>query len=390
MSRLVIFLSLYFCIFGLLHLYLLVKTRRAFYFHGVRYFLLAAVLLFLMMAPIQARMLEAQGYWLPSLIMAWIGFLWLGFTFIFVCLALPMDGYHLIVRAAQGVTGADWTAMMLSRRQSLGLVVLVTCALMIYGAFEAGRIDTQYITLPSSKIPPSVKRLRLVQISDLHIGPMTYPGRMAPIIKAIGEAEPDILVSTGDLVDGNALDQASITTALRDIPAPMGKFAVLGNHEYYHGLDASLDFSREAGFTILQDRTISVNSILTIAGVDDAAGQRHNKPQKQSEAELLSGLGTEPFILLLKHRPQIEAASRTMFDLQLSGHTHAGQIFPFGFLVRLRYSIKQGLTRLASGSYLYTSRGTGTWGPPIRILAPPEITVIDLVPDRPASTSTAN
>ena len=389
MSRLVIILLLYLCIFGLVHLHLLVKTRRAFYLHGVRYFLLATVLLFLMLAPIQARVLEAQGHWLPALIMAWIGNCWLGFVFLFFCLALPLDAYHMVVRAFQGITGADCTGIMLSRRQNLGFIVTLACGFMIYGAFEAHHIRTERITLTSPKLPPEVHRLRLVQISDLHLGPMTFPGRMVPVVKAVRAAKPDILVSTGDLIDGILLDREAVSNALRDLPAPMGKYAILGNHEYYHGFDASLKFVKECGFTLLKNQTRSVNPHLTIAGVDDAAGRRYTDKSHPQEADLLKTIPKGPFVVLLKHRPRIDPMSEDLFDLQLSGHIHGGQIFPFDYLVRLSYPMTCGLNRLATGNHLYTNRGTGTWGPPIRLLAPPEVTVIDLVPARPIPGSKA-
>ncbi len=384
MSRLVILLALYFCVFGLIHLYLLIKVRRAFYLHGVRYGLLACVLLFLILAPIQARVLEAQGHWLSALVMAWTGNLWIGFVFIFICLALPVDGYHLLIRAIQGLFGADATAIMLSRRRSLGLVAMAAWAVMAYGALEARQIRSEHITLTGVKLASGTKRLRVVQISDLHLGPMTYPGRLTPVLQAVQAAKPDLVVSTGDLVDGKVPNRPSVTTALRDLKAPLGKFAVLGNHEYYYGLERARTFIREAGFTLLENETVMVDPGLIIAGVDDDPGRGSNGGQTPGEADLLRRVPDQAFGLLLKHRPVISAAGKR-FDLQLSGHTHGGQIFPFDYLVRLRYPFPLGLIQLEEGGRLYTSRGTGTWGPPVRFLSPPEITVIDLVPSGPVA-----
>ena len=209
MSRLIVFLSIYFSLYGAAHLYLLIKWRRAFYLQGIEYFLLFVALTFLLLAPINARILDAQGYLLASLAVSWIGYLWMGFIFIYVCLALPLDGYHLLVGAGQRLTDADWTGMMLSRRQSVGLVVVLAMGLMVYGAFEAYRVRVETLAIESPRLPSTTSKIRIVQISDVHMGPMLYPGRLAPIIAAIEQARPDILVCAGDLIDGPMLSPSA-------------------------------------------------------------------------------------------------------------------------------------------------------------------------------------
>jgi predicted MPP superfamily phosphohydrolase len=379
MSRLILFLSLYFCIYGAAHLYLLIKWRRAFYFQGMAYFLLFVVLTFMLLAPINARILGSQGYGLAALMMTWAGFLWMGFIFIYVCLALPLDGYHQLVGAGQRLAGTDWTGLMLSRRQSVGLSVVMTCGLMLYGAVEAHRIPIETVTIRSSQIPSTTARIRIVQISDVHLGPMLYPGRVAPMIQAIEQVRPDILVCSGDLIDGPVLHPTPVASDFRNISAPMGKFAVTGNHEYYFGIERASAFIKEAGFTLLDNQSVSVGKYLVISGVDDPAAGSIEK-DKLTEAQLANALPKDKFTLLLKHRPVIDPNTSGRFNLQLSGHTHDGQIFPFGLLLRLLYPLGHGLHQISVDSSLYTSRGTGTWGPPLRILAPPEITVIDVVP----------
>ncbi|MEK6776566.1 MAG: hypothetical protein AABY87_06780 [bacterium] len=158
-----------------------------------------------------------------------------------------------------------------------------------------------------------------------------------------------------------------------------GKFAVMGNHEYYAGIGQTLDFTRKAGFTMLRDEGVSAGCGISIAGVDDPAGRRYGLKDQVSEKALLQGLPHGPFTLLLKHRPVVDQGSVGLFDLQLSGHVHKGQIFPFNLIAWFYYPLRAGESVLGNGSHLYVSRGSGTWGPPIRFLAPPEITVIELV-----------
>ena len=378
MSRWIIFILIYLSIYGSAHLYLLIKFRRAFYLDGVQYLLLFAVLAFLLLAPVNARLLLNQGHWLPGVGLTWVGYCWMGFVFIFVCQALIVDGYHLIVAAAQQMFNTDWTALMLSKRQSISLLSLSTIAIMAYGAFEAHQITTEHVTIRNAKIPMASGPVRIVQISDLHISPLFFPARLAPVVAAIKKAKPDILVSTGDLVDGRGLNPQILAAALRSIPTPMGKFAITGNHEFYTGIAEASAFIQEAGFELLRNQSIAVTKGLIITGIDDPAfSSREGAP---NEGELLQRVPKNAFSLLLKHRPRIEQGNIDVIDLQLSGHTHKGQIFPFDALVRLSYPLGYGLQQIAPARHLYTSRGTGTWGPPIRVLAKPEITIIDLVP----------
>ena len=260
----------------------------------------------------------------------------------------------------------------------VSLLALSTCAIVIYGAFEAYHIKTENVTLHSPKIPVASGPVRIVQISDLHISPLYFPARLAPVIVAIQNAKPDILVSTGDLVDGDGLNPQMLASALQGIPAPLGKFAITGNHEFYAGIAHASAFIQQAGFRLLRDQSITITKELVITGVDDPAAAGPGLRAK--EKDLLKRVPKNAFSLLLKHRPEIDKNSIDFIDLQLSGHTHKGQIFPFDGLVRLSYPMGCGLRQISPDRHVYISRGTGTWGPPIRFLAPPEITIIDVVP----------
>jgi predicted MPP superfamily phosphohydrolase len=218
-----------------------------------------------------------------------------------------------------------------------------------------------------------------VQISDVHLGLIVRKERLQRIVEEIRKADPDILISTGDLVDGQIDGLAELVDALREIKPKLGKFAVTGNHEYFAGIGPALDFTRKAGFTVLAGETTDVAGI-TITGVNDPVGIRMGIDERTvSGKELLSKHSSERFALFLKHRPVVESGSAGLFDLQLSGHVHQGQIFPFGLVTRLFFPVNSGYSKLQGDSALYLSRGTGTWGPPIRFLASPEVTVIELV-----------
>jgi predicted MPP superfamily phosphohydrolase len=225
-----------------------------------------------------------------------------------------------------------------------------------------------------------------VQISDVHIGIIVRGERLKHIAEEIKKADPDILVSTGDLLDGQINSLTEHLMFLRDVHPRYGKFAITGNHEFYAGLDHAIDFTRAAGFVVLREEGINVAGVINIAGVDDPTVDAYGLAKEISETKLLSELSHRYFTVLLKHRPVIEKDSAGYFDLQLSGHTHNGQIFPFNFLVRRLYPFITGYFNLPNDAHLYVNRGTGTWGPPIRFLSPPEITVIDLIHKRTENT----
>ena len=250
-----------------------------------------------------------------------------------------------------------------------------------YGYFEALDIRTEMVIVKTPKIPKSIGRLRVVQISDVHLGLIVREERLKSILNEVKRSEPDLLVSTGDMVDGQINSMTGLAELLREINPRYGKFAVTGNHEFYAGLENSLDFLKKAGFKVLRGETISVAGILNIAGVDDPAGKQFGLFAEVPEKRLLSTLPKGTFTLLLKHRPVVDKDARGLFDLQLSGHVHKGQIFPFSIITRLFYPVRAGEMNIIDGASLYVSRGSGTWGPPVRFLSPPEVTVIDLVSD---------
>lgn len=211
----------------------------------------------------------------------------------------------------------------------------------------------------------------------MHLGALVGPRRLRRIVALLERLDADVVLSAGDLVDDLGERLSRLAPAFAALRPRLGKYAVTGNHEYYAGIEAALAFHARAGFTVLHARALDLDHAVTLAGVDDPTGRRVAAPAVE-EHELLGALARERFTILLKHQPVIDPRSEGLFDLQLSGHVHRGQIFPFGLLVRLAYRMPTGLTPLAHGGWLYVSRGTGTWGPPMRVGASPEIALIEI------------
>jgi len=324
--------------------------------------------------------LERGGWHRPVVAGAWIGYCWMGLAFLFFWVALGFDLFAGIVNAAGAWWRVDLSEYAPSARHAFLWSVALTLALAAYGFVAALRRRVEHVVLSTSKLPAGSEALRIVQISDVHLGAIVGARRLRRILEKVRALAPDALVSTGDLLDGQADHLDGLARLFDAVQPRLGKFAVTGNHEFYVGHRRALDFTRRCGFTVLSGEAVTLTPHVTLAGVDDPTGRRMGITAPLDEPALLAAQPSGRFTILLKHQPVVDPRAAGRFDLQLSGHVHRGQIFPFGLLVRLAYPMGAGLTRLAPQRWLYVSRGTGTWGPPMRVFAPPEITLIEIRP----------
>jgi predicted MPP superfamily phosphohydrolase len=370
------FLVVFFALYGAAHIYLAVRLSRAFIL-GACKFPLALFMLVMIAAPALIRIGENAGFEDAARIIAYTGYSWMGFLFVFICSALTLDLFRFpLFIVALFQPKMEFTP--LSPKTCFLLPALLSLAVCGYGFSEAQNVQVKEISLPTEKLPAGRDHFRIVQISDMHLGLMVGRKQLADIIWQVEKLAPDLLVSTGDLVDGQRDGLAGLACLLSGIDARHGKLAVTGNHEFYAGIGHSLDFTKEAGFTVLRGETAAVSDFMVVAGVDDQGGHSSEQTAPVLKNMLPDEIADKKFVLLLKHRPEAGDEEATHFDLQLSGHTHGGQIFPFGLLTAFHYPFKAGILHRLENKFLYVSRGTGTWGPPIRFLSPPEITVIDL------------
>ncbi|MFA6282760.1 MAG: metallophosphoesterase [Desulfurivibrionaceae bacterium] len=373
------FLLLYLALYPLVHYYAFRKIRAAFLPGRKAQTGIALFMAVMIAAPLVVRLAERAGIATGARFWAYVSFSWMGLLFLFFSLAVAVDLGRLAFWAAEEIRNRRLSRPQVSARQLFAAQAILVIAVYGYGIFEAADIRLEHVEIPSPKITGQTGRIRIAQISDVHLGLIIREERLNRILARIREAQPDILVSTGDLLDGQLNHLSKEVELLAAYNPRLGKFAITGNHEFYAGLQEALDFTRESGFTLLRQQRVTVGGI-NIVGVDDPTVKASDHEPVVSEHEFLAAQPKENFTLLLKHRPDIDPNSVGLFDLQLSGHTHKGQIFPFNLLTWFFYPHRAGeLTRLHSG-FLYLSRGTGTWGPPIRFLAPPEVTIIDLVP----------
>ena len=273
------------------------------------------------------------------------------------------------------------TGLPLSAGACLSISFFISFILIGMGVKQANTIQKTMIKVPTSKLPEGCQRLRIVQLTDLHLGPFVGLPLLAQILRKVREADPDIVVVTGDLADGKLTGRRREISMLRRIRPKYGMYAVPGNHDYYDDIDEAISFMESSGMKVLRTEAIEAGGII-IAGADDKdhlIKERWNLSRSETLVLSYEREQREKFLLLLRHRPVVETGTEGHFDLQLSGHTHGGQVFP---LFSSRHRIPgygRGLKKLKCGGFLYVSNGAGFVGPPVRLMAPPEIAVIDLV-----------
>ena len=290
-----LFLLIYLSIYGGIHLYAFIKLKRGFALGLPAYLILAIFMILMVLAPIVVRISERYGYEALARGLAYVGFTWMGLIFIFISASFFFDIYRLLHFLARMLTQSPLANFTLSLRNFCTLAILFSFAVVIYGYFEALHIRTEHVTVKTSKIPEKIGRFRVVQISDVHLGLIVGKSRLNRILRQVKDSRPDILVSTGDLVDGQMDDLETLTDMFRNIPTKYGKFAITGNHEFYAGIDRAMTFTEKAGFTVLRGEGITVSDFLNIAGVDDPARGRYSPDRAVSEKALLEKLPREKF-----------------------------------------------------------------------------------------------
>jgi len=377
-----LFLLSFFLVYGGVHLYAFLKLRAALHPGPAGKALILAFMTLMVLAPVIIRQAEKHGLDVLGRALSYVGYSWMGFLFLFFSAAFAIDLLRLLLSVGTAVFPAQVPPGVISPRTAFFIPLAMSAVTGVYGFFEAADIRSERVTIATDKVPEEVGRVTIAQISDVHIGLIVREERLKKILGKVRDANPDILVSTGDLVDGQINQLDGLSELFREIRPTYGMFAITGNHEFYAGLDQALDFTGRAGFTLLRGEAVDIGGFLTIAGVDDPTVEYYGGKGNEVESTILRQAPEGRFTVLLKHRPLVDRASDGLFDLQLSGHVHKGQIYPFSLLTRLYYPVYAGMARTQGGSILYVNRGSGTWGPPMRVLAPPEVTIIELVNPR--------
>jgi predicted MPP superfamily phosphohydrolase len=316
--------------------------------------------------------------------LAFVGYVWMGLAFFLLVGLGAADVLHLGDRLF-----ATWRSLepnperrlFLARTFGGGVAAFTAVAgtAAVRSALTEAKLVDVIVAL--KKLPKSLHGLTIVQISDLHVGPTIRGEVVQALVARVNALQPDIVVLTGDLVDGSVSALSPEMTAFKNLQSRHGVFFVTGNHEYYSGVDEWIAWWRQQGVTVLRNERVAIgvgNDFIDIAGVDDWHAERFGRGHGHDMAKAMTGRDPDRAVILLAHQPKsMDEAVAHNVDLQLSGHTHGGQLWPFSWLVGLQQPYIAGLAQ-QKDTQIYVSRGTGYWGPPMRLGAPSELTRIVL------------
>lgn len=310
-------------------------------------------------------------------ILSWAGLLTMGLFSSLLVLTFTRDVVLLLL----GLFGAG--SPVFTHLSAIAVPVL-TLLVTLLGFINARRVaQVVEVDVPIANLPPALEGFTIAQISDIHVGPTIKRGYLDRIVDRVNALEADVVAVTGDLVDGSVRALSAHTQPFSRLKARSGVYVVTGNHEYYSNAHAWIGELQRLGLRVLMNEHVVLErggEALVLAGVTDFSAHHFDESHRSDPQAALAGAPAQAGArVLLAHQPRSAmAAALAGFDLQLSGHTHGGQFFPWNFFVPLQQPFVAGLNRMGA-LWVYTSRGTGYWGPPKRFGAPSEITRVRLV-----------
>jgi predicted MPP superfamily phosphohydrolase len=335
------------------------------------------------------------------LTLATVGWSWMGVAIYLLLAFWVLGGAHALSRLARRViprtapTAASASApapapapvseerRLFLARATAGGALLATSGIVGYGtwrAFHPPAVNRIAIRLPG--LPKALDGFTVVQLSDIHVGPVIQRRFMDAVVEQCNTLKPDLMCITGDLVDGSVSELGHAVSALANLRSRHGTYFVTGNHEYYSDDEAWTDALERLGIPVLRNRYVRIGepgASFDLVGVDDWGAARSGYEQRYDLEKAVAGRDPERPAVLLAHQPaNWREASKAGIGLQLSGHTHGGQFFPFNLAISAIWEHSAGHYE-ENGRHLYVSRGTGFWGPPVRVAAPPEIVHVTLL-----------
>jgi len=370
-----IFITIFFAITGLISYYIFKRGLQAIPPGSAWRLFYTVVFWIVAVSFIAGRLLENH---IPAVLahpLTWIGSFWLAALLYFLIAVVLLD----LLRLANHFLHFFPAAVIQNYAQAKCLtsaVVIAAVALLLLGGYiNSLKPRIKKLDLAVAKKSAPLKSLNLVVVSDIHLGNIVGRSRLDSIVHKINDLNPDVVLMPGDIVDEDLAPviRQNLGEALLKIRSRFGVYAVTGNHEYIGGVEEACRYLTDHKITMLRDESVKIAEALYIVGREDRSKNRSPGGSRKSLAELMAAVDKAYPVILMDHQPfGLEEAANQGVDLQLSGHTHNGQLWPLNYIVHSIYEISWGYKRIA-GTHYYVSVGVGTWGPPVRIGNHPEI-----------------
>jgi len=379
-SPFLIFFSIVLTIYGFLNYYIFRHAIHAFPSPSKYTGLFTTLFVFLVVSYPVGRILERFWQSWISDVVTWVGAFWLAAMFYFFLIVLVVDIISLLGWMIPSLPSflihptAELKAIYLYT--SMGFVGL----LLILGHINALNPRIRTIEINTGKKAVGMKEVTIVMASDIHLGTIIGPRRVGKLVNTINSLKPDIVLLAGDVVDEDLkpVIRQNLGESLRKISAPLGVYGIMGNHEYIGGAEAASKYLEEHGITMLRDKVVNIKGMFYLAGREDRSSNSFAGRKRLTLDSLLSGLDRSRPIVMMDHQPfKLEEAEKQQVTLQLSGHTHNGQLWPLNYLIDAIYELGMGYKTIGN-THFYVSPGYGSWGPPVRIGHHPEIALIKL------------
>ncbi len=382
----IIFFLVAFSLLALLNFYIALRGWQALPLHFAWRTAYIALILFFSLSFVAGRFLERA--WLSPLseALTWIGSFWLAAMVYFILAALALDILRLL-NFLLPVAPPEFLGWLSTHRQWLLLGVVGGVALLVTaGHVNASHPRVRPLELTLSRPLTGEQSLRVVVASDIHLGTIIGRKMLDRIVSKINSADPDLVLFPGDVVDEDLAPviRENLGESLRAIRARYGVYSITGNHEYIGGAEEACRYLQEHGVVVLRDSVAVLPDGLQLVGREDRSIRQFTGKVRKSLQDLLGSVDRTKPILMMDHQPfQLEEVSRAGVDVQLSGHTHHGQIWPINYITSAIYEVSRGYVKLGD-THFYVSSGVGTWGPPVRLGNTPEILLLTLHSPHPS------
>ncbi len=371
----ILFFGIFFAILTAINFYIYIRGLQALPAHsGLRHGY-SIVFWVVALSFMGGRILENILPPIPANLLTWIGSFWIGAMLYFLIAVMALDLlrliHHFLPFFPSAVTADYGRAKQIAFAAVTGAVAL----LLLAGYINAVTPRIRTIDLSIAKRAGNIQNLDIVAVSDIHLGTIVSRSRIGQIVDKINGLHPDLVLLAGDVVDADIAPviKRNLGESIRSIRSRLGVYAVTGNHEYIGGVREACAYLTEHNVTMLRDESVKIGGALYLVGREDRMSARFSESRRKTLRELMAAVDRSYPVILMDHQPfELEEAVAEGVDLQISGHTHAGQLWPLNYIVNSIYELPQGYRNIGD-THFYVSTGAGTWGPPVRLGNRPEI-----------------